>query len=52
MKLEWRFMPRWTADAKVELYRQDSAWRVLGSGSPDLNPLQAVLWQLGLSRAF
>lgn len=51
-KVEWRFAPLWTADAKVEFYRQSSSWRLFGNGSPGLQPLSAVIWQIGLARSF
>jgi len=51
-KLEWRFAPLWTADAKLDLYQQNTAWRLGGQGSPGLQPLTALIWQLGLARSF
>lgn len=51
-KLSWQFAPKWTADAKLELYRQDTGWRLGGQGSAELVPLTALIWQLGVARSF
>ncbi|HJV71997.1 DUF3570 domain-containing protein [Ideonella sp.] len=51
-KLSWQFSPGWTADAKLDSYRQNTGWRLGGGGSPGLQPLSALFWQLGLSHSF
>lgn len=51
LKMAWQVERSWTVDAKFEYYRQ-STKLALGTGSPSLNPLSAVTWQLGLSHAF
>ena len=52
LKLEYRPVPDWTLDAKVEKYQQRSNWRVGGVGSPGLEPFGAISVQLGLSHKF
>jgi hypothetical protein len=42
----------WAVDLKVEFYRQRSAWRAGGGGSPGLEPLSARWIQAGISKAF
>ena len=52
LKLGWQLDDRWQADVKVERYEQRGAWRVGGSGSPDLAPFRARMIQVGLSHRF
>ena len=42
----------WSADLKLEFYRQRSAWRLGGAGSPGLEPFSARWIQAGLSKTF
>lgn len=51
-KLAWQVTPRWSVDAKLSLYRQASSWHLGGKGSPGLDPLTALFWQLGLAHSF
>jgi hypothetical protein len=51
-RLSWSLSARWTADLKLEHYAQRSGWRLGGSGSPGLQPLQARFIQIGLTRTF
>jgi hypothetical protein len=50
VKVARQLGPDWLVDVKVESYRQRSAWRLFGSGSPGLAPLRASIVQLGLTR--
>lgn len=52
LRLDYDLSRLWHVDAKVERYEQRSDWRLGGSGSPGLAPLQATQWQLGVSRKF
>jgi len=47
-----RFADGWSADVKLEYYRQKSAWRLGGSGSPGLEPFSARWLQFGLAKTF
>ncbi len=40
----------WSVDVKAEAYRQRSAWRLFGHGSPGLDPMRAYSVQLGITR--
>lgn len=51
-KLDWAIDRDWSVDAKAEVYRQQSALRLFGQGSPGLSPLSAFIWQLGIRRTF
>ncbi len=51
-KYDWAIDKDWSLDGKLDLYRQQSGLRVLGQGSPGLSPLTAVIWQIGVKRAF
>lgn len=42
----------WSADLKVEFYRQRSSWHLGGSGSPGLEPFSARWVQLGIAKTF
>lgn len=42
----------WRADGKFAFYQQRSGWRVLGSGSPGIEPLSARIFELGLRKTF
>jgi hypothetical protein len=52
LKLEWTFAKAWTADFKVDAYRQRANWRIGGRGSPGLAPFDARWIQAGLSYRF
>jgi hypothetical protein len=52
LKAEYRVDADWKLDAKVEQYEQRGAWRLRGSGSPNLAPFSATLLQVGVSRRF
>jgi hypothetical protein len=52
LKVEWAMSPRWSVDAKADAYHQDTAWHLGGSGSPGLQALNAVFWQVGMSYHF
>lgn len=47
-----RFAEGWSADLKLEFYRQKSGWRLGGGGSPDLEPFSARWIQAGIARTF
>jgi len=42
----------WSATLKVDFSRQKSAWRIGGSGSPDIEPFSARWILLGFSKVF
>lgn len=42
----------WVADMRADYYKQKSAWRWFGKGSPGLEKLTATIFQLGLSKKF
>ncbi|HVE48083.1 MAG TPA: DUF3570 domain-containing protein [Casimicrobiaceae bacterium] len=42
----------WSADVKLEYYRQRSTWRIGGEGSPGIKPLHARWIQIGIGKAF
>ncbi|MES2264003.1 MAG: DUF3570 domain-containing protein [Pseudomonadota bacterium] len=50
IKIARQFGRDWTADLKLEAYRQRGAWRAFGSGSPGLEPLHARSIQIGITR--
>jgi len=52
MKLEWRIGAHWTTDLKGEYYQQRSEWRLLGQGSPGLDPFYYYAAQFGLAYRF
>lgn len=41
----------WTADLKVEMYRQQSSWRLGGGGSPGLEPFSARWIEFGIAKS-
>ena len=51
-KYDWAIDKDWSVDGKLDLYRQQSGLRVMGQGSPGLSPLTALIWQVGIKRAF
>lgn len=51
-KVSWAFAKDWSADAKLDVYQQRASWRLGGDGSPGLQPLTALIWQLGVSHSF
>ena len=46
------FADGWTADLRVDFYRQKSSWRWGGGGSPDIDTFSARWIQAGVSKAF
>ena len=46
------FADGWTADLRVDFYRQRSAWKLGGDGSPGLEPFSARWIQGGVSKTF
>lgn len=52
LKLAWQWSPAWGADMKLERYEQRADWRLGGQGSPGVDPLKALQWQIGLSHKF
>jgi hypothetical protein len=51
-KLEWPVSDSWSANVKASYYRQDSRLRLLGTGSSGIEPLSAVIWQVGAKHSF
>lgn len=49
LKLEVPFGRRWRSDFKLSFYRQRSEWRAFGAGSPDLLPVSARVFEIGLT---
>ena len=49
IKLEVPFGSRWRSDFKLSFYRQKSAWRAFGDGNPDLLPVSARTFEIGLT---
>jgi Protein of unknown function (DUF3570) len=47
-----RFADGWSADLNFQFYRQESDWRVGGSGSPGLEPFSARSLQVGVAKTF
>jgi hypothetical protein len=47
-----QFAQGWSADLKIEFYRQKSAWRIGGDGSPGLLPFSARWIQVGIGKTF
>jgi hypothetical protein len=52
VRIEAALPAGWHAELRMEWYRQDAAWRVGGTGSPGLPPLDARIVQAGLRRTF
>lgn len=52
LKVAYAFNADTTADVKIEKYRQSAGLRWGGGGSPGLEPLNARLLQVGLTRKF
>ena len=52
LKLTLRAQGGWSAELKLERYRQRADWRVGGPGSPGLAPFSARMLQWGLTRRF
>ncbi|MCE7878086.1 MAG: DUF3570 domain-containing protein, partial [Betaproteobacteria bacterium PRO3] len=46
------FADGWTADLRVDFYRQKASWRWGGGGSPDIDTFSARWIQAGVSKAF
>lgn len=42
----------WSADVKLEVYRQRSSWRLFSDGSPGIAPLSARWIQAGIAKVF
>jgi len=51
-KVSKTFDANWTVDVKYEKYLQRSGWRLFGQGSPDIDPFDAKMFQLGVSYRF
>jgi len=49
LKLQVPFGQRWRSDFKLSFYRQRSEWRAFGEGSPDLLPVSARVFEIGLT---
>ena len=47
-----RFGDGWTADLKLEYYRQRAGWRLGGGGSPGLEPFSARWIEAGIAKTF
>ena len=47
-----RFADGWSADLKLEYYRQNPAWRLGGSGSPGIETFSARWIQAGIAKTF
>ena len=52
MKVAKSFADGWTADLRVDFYRQRAAWRLGGDGSPGLETFSARWIQAGVSKRF
>ncbi len=52
VKVSKTFDSVWTIDVKYEEYVQRSDWRFMGSGSPGIDPFNAKILQLGISKRF
>ena len=46
------FADGWSADLRIDMYRQRSSWRLGGDGSPGLEPFSARWIQGGVSKTF
>ena len=46
------FADGWTADLRVDFYRQKSDWKLGGGGSPDIETFSARWIQAGISKTF
>jgi hypothetical protein len=42
----------WSADLKLQYYRQEPGWRLGGSGSPGIKPFMASWYQVGVAKTF
>jgi hypothetical protein len=51
LKAELR-LGNWSTDLKVERYEQRANWRAGGTGSPDIDPFYANIYQLGVATRF
>lgn len=52
LKVAKSFADGWSADLRVDLYRQRASWRLGGDGSPGLETFSARWIQAGVSRTF
>jgi hypothetical protein len=52
LDLSRRFGDGWTADLRLAWYRQKTAWRLLGNGSPGLLDFSARWIELGIEKTF
>jgi hypothetical protein len=52
VRLEKQFTGGWTTDLALSFYRQKSAWRLGGDGSPGVLPFSARWIELGVEKAF
>ena len=52
LKVAKSFADGWTADLRVDFYRQRGSWRLGGGGSPGLEPFSARWIQGGVTKTF
>lgn len=52
IKVAKAFADGWTADLRVDFYRQKASWRLGGNGSPGLETFSARWIQAGVSKSF
>ena len=52
LRIAKSFADGWTADLRVDVYRQRGSWRLGGDGSPGLETFSARWIQAGVSKAF
>lgn len=52
LRTAYAFTPDTVGDIKLDWYRQDSAWRLGGGGSPGLDALRARFIQVGITHRF
>lgn len=52
LKIVKAFAGGWVVDLKAEYYEQRAQWKLVGSGSPGLEPFKAQFYQLGIAKRF
>lgn len=52
LRVEWDLGSGWSADAKLDFYRQRGSWHLGGDGSPGIAPFSARWLQFGLAKSF
>ena len=52
LRVEAALQAGWTAELRIEWYRQRGEWRLFGEGSPGLPPFGARIVQAGVRKAF